>query len=95
MSMDEIDTELFEERAAIMEYDGGLSREEAEYKARIEVEAKRHACEVKYVLALENAEKAAYFDLCRKRRGDAATERLRADVIEAYRAAAAAGHMED
>lgn len=31
--------EDFEERAAIMEYDGGLSREEAEAKARICTEA--------------------------------------------------------
>lgn len=29
--------ELFEERAAIIEFDGGFSREEAEYLARIEI----------------------------------------------------------
>ena len=29
--------ELYEERAAIMEYDGGLSREEAERLARVDV----------------------------------------------------------
>jgi len=33
---------LFEERAAILEYDAGLSREEAERLARIEVAATLH-----------------------------------------------------
>ena len=32
--------EMFEERAAIMEYDGGLTREEAERRALIEVLAR-------------------------------------------------------
>lgn len=33
----------FEERAAILEYDGGFPREEAERRARIEIEARRRA----------------------------------------------------
>lgn len=33
--------ELFEERAAIMEFDGGLSKEEAEGLARIDIEEYR------------------------------------------------------
>jgi hypothetical protein len=32
-SLSEVQTEIFEERAAIMEYDGGLSRQEAEQEA--------------------------------------------------------------
>lgn len=31
----------YEERAAILEYDGGLSREEAEYKAKKEIANRR------------------------------------------------------
>ncbi|ADE14149.1 hypothetical protein Nhal_0976 [Nitrosococcus halophilus Nc 4] len=34
MEITEDDKEFFEERAAIMEYEGGLSREEAEREAR-------------------------------------------------------------
>lgn len=33
MQMTEYEQELFEERAAIMEYDGGMTREEAEREA--------------------------------------------------------------
>lgn len=38
--MNEEDLEQFNERAAIMEYDGGLSRSEAEAMARLEVLSK-------------------------------------------------------
>lgn len=39
--------ELFEERAAIMEYDGGLSREEAEQEAEKIIQAlKNDPCDI-------------------------------------------------
>jgi hypothetical protein len=41
--MDANDRELFEERAAIMEFDGGLPREEAERLARLEAEKREVA----------------------------------------------------
>ena len=34
--------ELFEERAAIMEYCGGMSRDEAEYRAHEEIRDRRN-----------------------------------------------------
>lgn len=37
MTQEEIQ-ELYEERAAIMEYDGGLTREDAERRARQEIQ---------------------------------------------------------
>lgn len=37
----DLELDAFEERAAILEYDAGLSRYEAEHKAMQEVEAKR------------------------------------------------------
>jgi len=43
-AFDEDEREAFEERAAIMEFDGGLSREVAERRARKEVIGKRHSC---------------------------------------------------
>ena len=46
--------EFFEERAAIAEYDGGLSREEAEAKAREATERHRLACWERH---LRNAER--------------------------------------
>jgi hypothetical protein len=41
--LDEADREAFEERAAIMEYDGGLPRREAERRALALVQADRRA----------------------------------------------------
>lgn len=71
--------EEFEERAAIMEYDGGLSREMAEAEA----EKHRHACEVRYWVnrcypnGLEMADQMARIE---KKRGKAAADALRADA---------------
>lgn len=41
--LDEADREAFEERAAIMEYDGGLPRREAERRALVLVQAGQRA----------------------------------------------------
>lgn len=43
MNLTDDEREHFEERAAIMEYDGGLAREEAERLALVEVVARRQA----------------------------------------------------
>ena len=37
----DLDRELFEERAAIMEFDGGLTRDEAEQAAAVDVTVQR------------------------------------------------------
>lgn len=50
-------------------------------------EEHRHACEVRYVLAMPSREeRAAYLDALPRFRGKAAAERLRADVAAAWRA---------
>lgn len=43
--MTEEEKEIFEERAAIMEYDGGLTREEAEEEALKSIETRRKKSE--------------------------------------------------
>ena len=50
-------------------------------------EAWRHQCEVRFVLALPRAERAAYVDSTAKYRTPDAVERLRHDVVDAYRCA--------
>ncbi len=39
--LDQVRREIYEERAAIMEFDGGLSREDAEYLAMQDVVGKK------------------------------------------------------
>ena len=49
--LDEALRELYEERAAIMQFDGGLPKEKAESLARAEMETFRKAIEAKKVEA--------------------------------------------
>ena len=49
-------------------------------------ERHRHACEVRYVLAMPNKERRrAYLDAVEKLRGKAAAQRLRDDVLKAWK----------
>ena len=74
-------TEVFTERAAIAEFDGLLTREQAEAMALTESEAWRHACEVRYIVAMtSNRERVAYVELVAEKRGKPAADRLRADA---------------
>ena|GEM_PF-2580222 len=61
--MNEIDREAFEERAAILEFDGGLSREEAEVCAWLDAIGERTPEIIAEVLAAcrRDAEARAYF----------------------------------
>ncbi len=71
--------EEFEERAAIMEYDGGLPRDKAEEEA----EKHRHACEVRYWVALHYPDGQAMnsrMNSIERRRGKEAADALRADA---------------
>lgn len=81
--------ELFNERAAIREYDGQKTREEAERLAREDVEAHRHRCEVDLLVRMYEEKGAdavkSYLLQCEARRGTAATERLRNDSKEKIR----------
>ena len=77
--------ELFQERAAIREYDGGQMREEAEAAAREEM----HVCEVRDCIKRywPNGQRLAdYLELVEKKRGKEPADRLRADCREAWRA---------
>ena len=80
--------ELFEERAAIREYDGGMDRASAEMAARADVERYRYLCEVNHLVELGRKEGSRgterYLALVAKNRGTAAAERLRADAKAAY-----------
>jgi len=79
-----IDQEDFEERAAIMEFDAGMTRESAE-KTTME---HMHECEVRDVIKRYYPDGAAakeYLDLCEKKRGKVAADRLRDDVRAEWR----------
>ena len=77
---DDMFTEIFEERSAICEYDGLLTREEAEKQGMLESEAYRAACEVRYVLALPLAERRDYLELVAQKRGDNAADTLKGEI---------------
>lgn len=85
---DDEQQELFEERAAIREFDGGMDRESAERAACADVERYRHACEVNYLVTLGSKEGRRgvdrYLALVAQKRGSAAAERLRADAKAAF-----------
>ena len=72
--------ELFEERAAIAEHDGGLSRARAEALAAEE----RMRCEVRYVCA-KGADAETYLAQVAQRRGQLAADELRRQAREQYR----------
>ena len=85
---DDEQQELFEERAGIRQYDGGMDRESAERAARADVERYRHQCEVNYLVELGHKEgrrgTERYLALVAQKRGNAAAEGLRADAKAAY-----------
>lgn len=82
------DKELFEERAAIREYDGGMDRQSAEVAARADVERHRYLCEVNHLVELGRKEGSRgvdrYLALVAKQRGADAADRLRSDAKAAY-----------
>ena len=77
--MTDDERELFDERAAIAQYDGGLSLAAAEAAAQAHVEQARHRCEVRW--CCNNPSRVNdYVDQVRRRRGDEAADRLLADA---------------
>lgn len=72
--------DAYEERAAIAEFDGGLSRAQAEALAAEE----RFRCEVRYVCKL-GAAANQYLSLVADRRGQDAADELRREAREQYR----------
>lgn len=81
--MTEPDREMFEERAAVLEFDAGLTREEAESAAKEFLERHRHQSEVRWCCA--NASRVReYVAQVRAKRGDAPADRLYRDAREQY-----------
>lgn len=81
---DLFDTEAFEERSAIKEFDGRIDRSEAERQTREEM----HKCEVRDAVKrfFPNGAKAAeHFELVERKRGKEAADKLRNDVRIAWR----------
>jgi hypothetical protein len=73
--------EPFAEGVGVVEFGGGLSREEADEAAREDVERFRHECEVRTVAAwATDAERADFLADVEKKRGKAEAQRLRRDV---------------
>lgn len=77
--------ELFEERAGIREYDGGLSREEAERLAREDVQQALFTAEVQSVVRMYRTKGGAavksFLLQVEKHRGGQAAERLRGAAL--------------
>lgn len=73
--------EMAEERAGILEFDGLLTREEAERLGKLESEEWRHACEVRHIVAMASvSERREYLGMVEKRRGKEAGDKLRDSV---------------
>ena len=73
--------EIAEERAAICEFDGLLTRSEAEKQGLLESERWRHACEVRQVMSIPSlAERRTYLSMVETQRGKEAANKLREDI---------------
>ena len=80
----EVEAEVFAERAAVAEFDAGMSREDAEAAAREYVERYRHECEVRWCCAHASRVRE-YVEEVRKKRGDESADRLQRDARDQYR----------
>lgn len=87
----EDEREHYEERAAIREFEGGASREDAERLAREDVETYRHECEVRDVVQKYRKHGGEfvrkYLLLVEKARGSDAAGRLREAALSRLRLA--------
>ena len=79
-SVEQACSEIKEERAAICEFDGLMTHEQAEAQGVLESEAYRQACEVRHVLGLALIERQEYLDRVEKVRGARAGGELREAV---------------
>lgn len=78
-------TEMAEERAAILEFDGLMTREEAERLGKLEAECWRMACEVRWICDMPDRKKRAdYLAMVEKQRGMVAANELKRMVFEEW-----------
>ena len=86
--MDE-ELELFNERAGIREFDGGLSRDIAERLAEEDVEAYRHKCEVDSIVRMYKTKGGdavkSFLLQVEKHRGSETSFRLREEALAQIR----------
>ena len=83
-SCDEIATEVFEERAAICEFSGLMTREQAEAMGKLASDDYRAACEVRAVLEMPTKSRKPYLDLVEVKRGLEAANVLRNAVRDEW-----------
>lgn len=80
MTTEVICKEIAEERAAICEFDGLLTRAEAEVRGILESETYRKSCEIRTVLDMPQSSRAGYMDRVEQMRGVKAANELRESV---------------
>lgn len=73
-----------EERAAIRQFDGLMTRAEAERLTMLDSEEYRFACEVRTVLRLTLPERRQYLELVEKKRGKGACDRLKTAITQEW-----------
>ena len=73
-------TEISEERAGICEFDGLMTREEAEKQGMLESERYRHSCEIRDLLARPLEDRREMLKKIERTRGKEATDKIRADL---------------
>lgn len=82
---DEDQQELFNERAGIREFDGGMARADAEAAASADVERHRHRCEIRTILRKYDAQGIdgvdAFIRQVAAKRGADTAARLREEAI--------------
>lgn len=87
--MSDLFAEVFAEKAAIHEFEGGLDRETAERMATASTEAFRHSCEVRDVVARYRKDGGEavkdFLEQVARHRGQAAADRLRTDALAALK----------
>jgi hypothetical protein len=71
-----IAADIHAERSAICEFDGLLTREQAEAQGKLEADEYRMACETRYVLAMPFAERKPYLSKVEQQRGRSARDVL-------------------
>lgn len=81
MEEKEAQEELFAERAAIREYDGGQDRATAEREARREM----LECEARWVLSKPKEWRQGYLRRIERRRGADAVARLKGEIMRQWR----------
>lgn len=85
MNLDLIETEIYEERSAICQFDGLLTREEAEKQGKLASEEWREACEVRYICDMPTRKaRVEYLSGVEKKRGQAAANRLKGLVMKVW-----------